>query len=98
MNQVHTVHARNFDETYTAHIQPNGKSWLGWIPEVPAVKCQEPTKAALLKTLETELQETLEAEWEAWAAQFEADVKAGRLDHLAQKARADLQAGRCPNL
>ena len=59
MNQAHTVHARNFDETYTAHIQPNGKSWLGWIPEVPAVKCQDRQKPRCLKRLKPNFRKPL---------------------------------------
>jgi hypothetical protein len=35
---------------------------------------------------------------EIWDQQFEADVKAGRLDKLAAKALQDLQAGRCTEL
>ncbi|HBJ85964.1 MAG TPA: hypothetical protein DDZ88_19265 [Verrucomicrobiales bacterium] len=35
---------------------------------------------------------------EAWDAQFEEDVKAGRLDALADEALADLRAGRCRDL
>ena len=30
--------------------------------------------------------------------QFEEDVAAGKLDHLARKADADFEAGRCPAL
>lgn len=35
---------------------------------------------------------------ERWEEQFEADVKAGKLDHLAEKADADFEAGRCTGL
>ena len=37
------------------------------------------------------------AEFDAaeWDRQFEADVSAGRLDWLAEEARAELRAGRC---
>jgi hypothetical protein len=31
----------------------------------------------------------------AWDEQFERDVRAGRLDELADKALADFRAGRC---
>lgn len=34
----------------------------------------------------------------AWDTQFEEDVKAGRLDALADEALADLRAGRCRDL
>ncbi len=34
----------------------------------------------------------------AWDKQFEKDVRAGRLDALADEALADLQAGRCKAL
>ena len=84
-----------FEETYTAHIQNNGTNWLGWIPEVLKVKCEEPTEALLLKTLEKKLHEALVAEEEAWEKQFEADVKAGKLDHLAKKALKNYRDGKC---
>lgn len=35
---------------------------------------------------------------EAWDTQLEEDVKAGRLDTLADEALADLRAGRCRDL
>jgi hypothetical protein len=35
---------------------------------------------------------------EAWDRQFEADVKAGRLDKLADEALSDLDEGRCTDL
>ena len=39
-----------------------------------------------------------EFEAEMWDQEFEEDVKAGRLDILAQQALADLSAGRCTAL
>ena len=88
MEKIKTVeiHDKVFEETYTAHIQRNGANWLGWVPDVPEVKCEEPTEAVLLKTLEKRLHEALVVEEEAWEKKFEEDVKAGRLDHLAEKA------------
>lgn len=83
-----------YEETYTAHIQKNGTAWIGWIPEVPEVKCEENTQEALLKTLETVLHQTLVAEEEAWDRQIEEDTKAGRLDHLLEKAEENFKAGR----
>ncbi|WP_244913272.1 hypothetical protein [Phormidesmis priestleyi] len=35
---------------------------------------------------------------EIWDRQFEADVKAGRLDALAEKALKDLREGHCTDL
>ena len=83
-----------FEETYTAHIQNNGTNWLGWIPEVPKVKCEEPTETVLLKSLEIRLHEVLVAEEEAWEKQFVADVKAGKLDKFREEALEDVRAGR----
>ena len=88
------IHDKIFEETYTAHIQSNGTDWLGWIPEVPKVKCEEPTEAVLLKTLEKKLHEVLVAEEETWEKQFEADVKAGKLDKFREEALADVRAGK----
>jgi len=35
---------------------------------------------------------------EAWDREMEADVTAGRLDHLADEALGDLREGRCTDL
>ena len=35
---------------------------------------------------------------EKWEEQFEVDVNAGKLDHLAEKADSDFEAGRCTGL
>lgn len=97
MEKIKTVeiYDKVFEETYTAHIQRNRTSWLGWFVDVPEVKCEELTEKALLKTLEQKLHEALIAEEEAWEKQFEKDVKAGRLDHLAKKAVKDYREGKC---
>ena len=98
MKKIKTVEIRDkvFEETYTAHIQRNGPIWLGWFPEVPEVKCEAPTEAVLLKTLEKRLHEALVAEEEAWEKQFEEDVKAGKLEHLAEKAVKDYSRWQVP--
>lgn len=92
------IHDKVFEETYTAHIQRSGPSWFGWIPEVQEVKCEERTEEGLLKILEKELHEALVAEEEAWEKQFEEDVKAGRLDHLAGKAVKNYRDGKCHSI
>ena len=96
MEEIKTLEIQDpvYEETYTAHIQKNGAAWVGWIPEVPEVKCKENTQEALLKTLAHELHEALEAEQEAWEKQFEEDVKAGHLDYLSEKAVKNLQEGK----
>ena len=88
------IHDKVFEETYTAHIRRNGTGWLGWIPDVPKVKCEEPTQKVLLETLENKLHEALVAEEEAWEKKFEADVKAGKLEKFREEALKDVQAGR----
>ena len=100
MEQIQIVEIEDavYEETYTAHIQKNGTAWIGWIPEVPKVECQENTQEALLKMLEKKLHETLVAEDEAWEKQFEEDVKAGHLDALREEALEDLRAGKCIDL
>ena len=97
-NQTVKIQYTDFLETYTAHIEKNGSAWIGWIPEVPEVRCEESTRKDLLKTLKNQLHEILVAEWEAWCEQFEEDVNAGRLDHLGEEALEDLRAGRCKDL
>lgn len=62
------------------------------------MECKERTKNALLKILTGKLQEALIAEEEMWEKQFEADVKAGRLDSLAEKAAQNYRDGKCYDL
>lgn len=96
MEQIKEVEIQDkvFEETYIANIQNNGNNWLGWIPEVPKVKCEASTEVVLLKTLEKKLHEALVAEEEAWEKQFEADVKAGKLDKFRKEALEDIRTGR----
>ena len=100
MEKIQTFKIQNpeYGDTYTAHIEKNGDGWIGQIQEVPEVKCEENTKDALLKTLENELHEVLEARADAWDEQIEEDIKAGRLEPLRKKALEDLRAGRCKDL
>ena len=96
MKHIQTLDIRDpvYDETYTAHMKKKGTGWIGWIPEVPEVKCKENTQDALLKTLVKTLHEALAAEQEAWEKQFEADVKAGHLDRLSEKAIKSFRQGK----
>ena len=100
MNRIQTAKIQERDgvEIYTAHIQKNGDGWIGWMPEIPEVKCEENTKESLLETIEDKLHEVLEARADAWDKQIEEDIQAGRLDHLGDKALEDLRAGRCKDL
>ena len=97
-NQIVEIYDAEYETTYTAQIQKNGSSWIGWIQEHPKVKCEESTQAVLLKTLEKTLCETLEADWEAWDKQLEEDAKTGKLDKLDESVLEDLRAGRCQDL
>ena len=100
MEKIQTVKIQNpeYGDTYTAHIEKNGAGWLGQIQEVPEVKCEESTPDALLKALKNKLHKILIARADAWDKQIEEDIKAGRLDHLGEKALEDLRAGKCKDL
>lgn len=100
MEKTQTVEIQYLDplETYTAYIEKNGSAWIGWIPEVPEVKCKENSRRELLKTLEGELHAILEAEWEEWCKQLEEDIKSGKFDRLREETLEDLRAGRCEDL
>ncbi len=87
-----------YEESYSAHIQKNEASWLGWIPEVPDVNCEEQTQEELLIILAKELHQALVTKDEAWEKQIEEDIKAGKLDHLRKEALEDLRAGKCIDL
>ena len=90
---THVVHNDTFDETFTAYIEKNGLAWLGWIPELPEVKCEGETVEIVQKELHDSLHQTLVAKEEAWEKQFEDDVKAGRLEPLVEKAKKSCEAG-----
>ena len=103
MSRVHTieVHEQGFDEAYTVHTEQNADRWIGWIQELPEVRSQRQTKKELLKVLEIELHERLEAykvEAEVWDKQFEGDAKAGKLERFAEEALTDFRAGKCEDM
>ncbi len=96
--QTFKIHDVEDGEIYTAKMKKNGKKWIGWIQEYPKVKCEADTQDALLETLENTLYQTLEADWQAWDKQLEADVKAGKLDATLKRVSADFHAGKCEDL
>lgn len=103
MAQAHTieVHEQGFDEIYTVHTEQKGDGWIGWIQELPEVNCERKTKKELLKVLEIELHERLEAyrvEAAVWDKQFEEDAKSGKLQRFAEEALTDFRAGKCEDI
>lgn len=103
MDKLHTIkiHEQGFDEIYTVRTEQNGDGWIGWIQELPEVNCEKKTREELLKVLEIELHKSLavyKAEAEMWDKQFEADVKAGKLERFAKEALADFRAGKCEDI
>ena len=100
MEQIHSAKILDQDgiDEYNIHIQKNGDGWIGQIQEYPEITCEENTKIVLLKTLEEKLHSVLEAKAEAWDKQIEDDIKAGKLDHLGEKAIEDYRKGRCTDL
>ena len=103
MEQLHTIEIQEqgFDEIYTVHAEQNGDGWVGWIQELPEVNCERKTRKGLLKALEIELHERLEAykvEAEVWDKQFEEDAKAGKLERFAEEALTDFRAGKCEDI
>ena len=90
---TYVVHNDTFDETFTAYIKQNGVAWFGWIPELPEVKCEGETVEIVQKKLNETLHKTLVAIEDAWDEQFEADVKAGRLEPLIEKTKQSCDQG-----
>ena len=76
-----------FEEPYTAHLERETVGWRGWIPQLPEVECTAKTKKELLNTLAIRLREALQAREDAWDKQLEADIEAGKLEHLREDAR-----------
>ena len=87
-----------FDETYTAHIQKNGKDWEGSIVELPEIECVAETAEVVQEKLPDMLQDILVAKEAAWDQQLKEDMETGKLDHLIQEAIEDYKAGRCTKI
>lgn len=66
---------------------------IHWIPQLPEVECKAKTKKELLNMLAIRLREALQAREDAWDKQLEADVEAGKLEHLREDARRAKKAG-----
>ena len=83
-----------YEESYTAHLEKESVGWRGWIPQLPEVECTEKTKKELLNTLAIRLREALQAREDAWDKQLEADIEAGKLEHLREDARRAKETGK----
>ena len=82
-----TILASVLEEPYTAHLEKETAGWRGWIPQLPEVECTAKTKKELLNMLAIRLREALRTREDAWDKQLEADIKAGKLEHLREDAR-----------
>ena len=87
-----------YKEPYTAHLKKEFAGWRGWIPQLPEVECTAETKKELLNTLAIRLREALQAREDAWDKQFEADIEAGKLEHLREDAHRAKNAGKLIDL
>lgn len=47
-------------QTYTAVIQQSDGWWIGWVQEIRGINCQERTKAELLDSLESAVEDMIE--------------------------------------
>ena len=87
-----------FQETYTAHLGKEPLGWYGWIPQLPEVECKAKTKKELINMLAIRLREALQAREDAWDKQLEADIAAGKLEHLQEEVRRAKKAGKLIDL
>ena len=87
-----------FEEPYTAHLGKEAVGWRGWIPQLPEVECTAKSKKELLNTLAIRLREALQAREDAWDKQLEADIEAGKLEHLREDARRAKKTGKLIDL
>ena len=87
-----------FQETYTAHLEKEALGWRGWIPQLSEVECKGKTKKEVMNTLAIRLREALQAREDAWDKQLEADIAAGKLEHLQEDARRAKKAGKLIDL
>ena len=85
--QYATIIDSVFEEPYTAHLEKESGGWRGWIPQLPKVEGTARTKKELLNTLAIRLRGALQAREDAWDKQLEADIEAGKLEHLREDAR-----------
>ncbi len=96
--QLIEIEDTSFLEKYTAYLTKRASKWCGWIPDFPKLRYEEKTKKALIETLTKALHETLKARDKAWDKQIEEDIKAGKLDHLREKALEEIDAGKFTDL
>lgn len=87
-----------FLQKYTVYVTQKSSRWCGWIAEFPELRDEAKTKTALLQILKEQLHQTLKARDKQWDNQIEEDIKAGKLDHLREKALEDIHAGIYTNL
>ncbi|MCE2414140.1 hypothetical protein J4G07_09060 [Candidatus Poribacteria bacterium] len=87
-----------YEEPYIAHLEKESVGWHGWMPQFPEVECTAKTKKELLNTLAIRLREALQAREDAWDKQLEADIEAGKLEHLREDARRAKKAGKLIDL
>ncbi len=85
--QCTTILDSVYEEPYAAHLEKESVGWRGWIPQLPEVECTAETKKELLNALAIRLREVLQAREDAWDKQLEADIEAGKLEHLQEDAR-----------
>ena len=85
-------------KTYTAHLGKETLGWRGWIPQLPEVECKAKTKKELVNALTIRLREVLQAREDAWDKQLEADIAAGKLEHLQEDARRGKKTGKLIDL
>jgi predicted RNase H-like HicB family nuclease len=60
---------------YTAVVRRDGRSWIGWIEEVPGVNSQGKTRVELLDNLRSALKEMLEINRSEALAAMEGDYE-----------------------
>ena len=60
MNAAVTKGELAMQQSYTAVINHDEGSWIGWIVEVPGVNCQEASREELMETLRITLAEAIE--------------------------------------
>ena len=84
----------SFKKPTRVHLAKEALGWRGWIPQFPEVECKAKTKKELVNTLAIRLREALQAREDAWDKQLEADIAAGKLEHLREDTSRAKKAGK----
>ncbi len=96
--KTYLIHNELFDETFTAHIEKNGASWVGLVPDIPELKCHGDTVEAVEQKLPSAVNQELIREEEAWERVLTEAATSETMKKLEAQAQQNYNEGRYTKL